>query len=61
MNIYCIYILIKARNRFKGEKLVDICDLSAKLYGEESRKYISAILVITNMSFLLLYEVYFGT
>ena len=60
-NLYCVYILIKARNRFKGEKIVDICDLSAKLYGEESRKYMSATLIITNISFLMCYEVYFGT
>lgn len=34
INLYCVYILIKARNRFKSDKIIDICDLSAKLYGE---------------------------
>jgi|APSaa5957512535_1039671.scaffolds.fasta_scaffold341309_1 hypothetical protein len=28
VNIYCVYILLKARNRFKHQKIVDICDLS---------------------------------
>ena len=28
MNIFCIYLLLKARNRFKREKIVDIADLA---------------------------------
>lgn len=28
-NIFCVYILLKARNRFKRENVVDICDLAS--------------------------------
>ena len=61
VNIYCVYLVIKARNRFKHDRIVDICDLGAKLYGENSRKYISFLLIATNMLFLMCYEVFFGS
>ena len=33
LNAYTMYILIKARNRFKRERIVDLVDLGVKLYG----------------------------
>jgi amino acid permease len=32
--IFCIYLLLKARNRFKREEIRDIGDLGSKLYGD---------------------------
>ena len=61
VNIYCVYILLKARNRFKHSKIVDICDLAAKLYGEGARKYMTFLLVSANTLFLMCYAVFFGS
>jgi hypothetical protein len=61
VNIYCVYILLKARNRFKHCKIVDICDLAAKLYGEGARKYMTFLLVSANTLFLMCYAVFFGS
>ena len=39
--IFCVYLLLKARNRFKNDyKIVDICDLGAKLYGPGAKTFI---------------------
>ena len=61
VNIYCVWILLKARNRFKHSKIIDICDLTAKLYGEDKRKYMTFLLVSTNILFLMCYVVFFGS
>ena len=61
MNIFCIYLLLKARNRFKREKIVDIADLADKLYGGWSGPIMSILLVITNCTFLMAYIMFFGT
>ena len=58
--MYCVYLLIKARNRFKNEKIVDICDLAVKLYGEKARPWISILLVAANALFLMCYVIFFG-
>ena len=60
-NIYCVYILLKARNRFKRETIIDICDLSAILYGEWTRPFMSCLLIFTNACFLMCYIMYIGT
>ena len=61
INIWCIYILLKARNRFKREEVIDICDLSAKLYGEGTRPIMSVLLIATNAFFLMAYVMFLGT
>ena len=61
INIYCVYILLKARNRFKREIIRDICDLSARLYGEWTRPIICTLLIATNACFLMCYTMFIGT
>jgi amino acid permease len=61
INVYCVYILLKARNRFKREVIVDICDLAALLYGEWIRPIMSILLILTNSMFLICYIMYIGT
>ena len=58
--MYCVYLLIKARNRFKKEKITDIGELSARLFGEWTKPYMQMLLVFTNSMFLILYMVFFG-
>ena len=45
VNAYTLWLTIKTRNRFKHEKISDICDLSVKLYGEGARKYFNVLLI----------------
>ena len=61
INMYCVYILLKARNRFKRRRIVDIGDLAAALYGEDVRKWMQLVLVASNSMFLIFYEKFFGT
>ena len=55
INIYCLYILLKARNRFKHRKIVDIVELAVMLYGEKSRVWMSSVLFLSNMMYLCFY------
>jgi len=61
INIYCVYILLKARNRFKHHKIVDIVDLAVMLYGEKSRVWMSIVLFSSNLMYLCFYQMFFGT
>ena len=61
INLYCVYLLLKARNRFKNERIVDMCELAVKLYGETARPWASATLVASNALFLMCYVIFFGT
>ena len=58
INLYCVNLLLKARNRFKYDKLVDICDLSEKRW---TRPLVSVVLIVTNVTFLMCYSIFFGT
>lgn len=58
--IFCIYLLLKARNRFKREEVQDICELGAKLYGGWCRPWIQGLLVATNSCFLMCYCMFIG-
>ena len=60
INLYCTRLLIKTRNRFKKEKIVDVCDLAAVLYGEDKRIYMSVFLSVNNGLFLVCYAAFFG-
>jgi len=61
INIYCLYILLKARNRFKHHKVVDIVELAVMLYGEKARVWMSIVLFSSNMMYLCFYQMFFGT
>jgi amino acid permease len=61
INLYCTWLLIKARNRFKKDQIVDICDLTAVMFGEKYRLGMSIFLSINNGLFLVAYLVFFGT
>jgi amino acid permease len=61
ISTYSVYLLLKARNRFKKEVIVDICDLGARLYGDGIRPWISLLLVLCNGTFLICYIMFFGT
>ena len=61
VNIFCIYLLLKARNRFKREQIIDIADLADKLFGGCWGPFMGILLVTTNSIFLCCYIMFFGT
>ena len=61
INVFCVYILIKARNRFKRKEIVDICDLAVVLYGDKVRPLIAMLLIATNGCFMMAYIMFMGT
>ena len=62
INIFSVYLIVKARNRFKRDaNIVDICDLGARLYGEGTRGWFIAALFTCNLLFLMCYAVFFGS
>ena len=61
VNIFAVYLLIKARNRFKSDRnLVDFVDLGARLYGESARVWFLLMLFFCNVFFLMCYVIFFG-
>lgn len=60
MNLYSVWLIVKARNRFRSQRIVDICDLAAAIYGEKSRKWVVMAMVLTNLAFLSSYSLYLG-
>ena len=61
VNTFCVYILLLARNRFKREPIVDICDLAERLYGSWTRPYMTVLLISMNATILMCYIMFFGT
>jgi amino acid permease len=55
-----MYILIKARNRFKYERITDLCDLGEKLYGPGIKKWIVILLFLNQVGFLFAYMIFIG-
>jgi len=60
-SIFCIWLLLKVRNRFKTVEIIDIVDLGSTLYGEWIRPILAVLLVATNSSFLMVYIIFYGT
>lgn len=60
MNIYAIWILVKARNRFKHRRIIDLSDLAAVLFGDGAKIYLQLLICLSNLQFLFCYELYFG-
>lgn len=53
--------MVKARNRFKNRKIVDVGDLSGLLFGEQWRGYMKAFLAVNNTLFISVYVLFLGT
>ena len=60
INIYSVWLLTKARNRFKHEKIVSLADLGVKLYGESAELPVIIIQQLGALMFLLAYNKFFG-
>jgi len=47
------YFLLKARNRFKKQRIIDFPDLAAACYGPKMKKLCEWILILTNTTFAM--------
>jgi hypothetical protein len=61
INGYTVWLMVKARNRFKNQRVVDIGDLAGHLFGDTARSGMKWFLAVNNTLFLSVYVLYFGT
>lgn len=54
------YFLLKARNRFKHEKIVDFADLGGVCYGPKGKLFCQTVLLLASASFLMAQGMYLG-
>lgn len=47
LNLFCTYVLIKARNRFKDIKIASLSELAGHIYGPRVGLLTDVILVVT--------------
>jgi amino acid permease len=60
INMFTTCLMIKARNKFKNKRIVNLSDLAFEVYGERAKWVIDFLVVITQLSFLVAYNIYFG-
>ena len=60
LNMYTMWLLIKARNRFKHHKIATLGDLAVKLYGDNTGYLVGFIQIAASIVFLLAYQAYMG-
>ena len=61
INIFSMYLYIKARNRFKKERIRDNGDLAQRLYGDFCGSLMTVLIICTNFVFLIAYVMFIGT
>jgi amino acid permease len=60
INIFCAWLLIKARNKFKNKSIKNLSDLAMELYGERGRMITDLMNILTMAVFLVAYNIYLG-
>ena len=54
------YFLLKARNRFKKQRIIDFPDMANACYGPKMKKVCESILILTNTTFAMAQGMYLG-
>ena len=54
------WFLIKARNRFKSKRIIDLPDLALQTYGPYMRLLCQSILILANTAFIMAQGMYLG-
>mmetsp|Transcript_30080 Transcript_30080/g.39927 ORF Transcript_30080/g.39927 Transcript_30080/m.39927 type:complete len:201 (+) Transcript_30080:224-826(+) len=54
------YFLLKARNRFKKQRIIDFPDIANACYGPTARRFCESILIMANCSFAMAQGMYLG-
>ena len=54
------YFLLKARNRYKKDRIIDFSDLGAVTYGPKMKLFCQAVLLVASASFCMAQGMYLG-
>jgi amino acid permease len=54
------WFLLKARNRFKSKRIIDLPDLAYEAYGPKMRLLCQSILILANTAFIMAQGMYLG-
>ena len=54
------YFLLKARNRFKKQRIIDFPDIAMACYGPAAKRFCESILIMANCSFAMAQGMYLG-
>ncbi len=54
------YFLLKARNRFKKQRIIDFPDIALVCFGPMTKRFCETILVMANCSFAMAQAMYLG-
>jgi amino acid permease len=60
LNLYTVWLLIKARNKFKRTRIMSLSDLAEAILGETGRLLSDILLISTELTFCISYTIYFG-
>ena len=54
------YFLLKARNRFKKQRIIDFPDMANACYGPMMKRFCESILILANTTFVMAQGMYLG-
>ena len=54
------YFLLKARNRFKKQRIIDFPDIANVCFGPATKRFCESILILANVSFAMAQGMYLG-
>lgn len=54
------YFLLKARNRFKKQRIIDFPDMANACYGPMTKRFCESILILANTTFVMAQGMYLG-
>jgi len=54
------YFLLKARNRFKRQRIIDFPDMANVCFGPYAKRFSESILILANCSFAMAQAMYLG-
>ena len=60
LNALSVYFLIKARNRYKKEKITDLSDLAGAVFGPSMKVFCKGLIFLAQGSCLIAYVIYYG-
>ena len=54
------YFLLKARNRFKKQRIIDFPDMANVCFGPMTKRFCASILILANTTFIMAQGMYLG-
>jgi len=60
INMFSVYLLIKARNYYKHENILNLAELVERTHGRNWKIFVQAVIVLTQALFIMIYFIYLG-